>query len=155
MSSRCASRARRKSAAAPRAEPAPPVLKPPPRRILIVDDNVDAALTLAELLTLDGHETHVAHDGPSAVDAARRLSPDVAILDLGLPGFDGYEVARRLRAEPALKGLLLVALSGWVQPDDRTRSRESGFDHHLAKPVQLKSLELVLLNARRDRDRTA
>jgi signal transduction histidine kinase len=141
-------------AALPAAEPAPPVLKPPPCRILIVDDNVDAALTLAELLTLDGHETHVAHDGPSAVDAARRLSPDVAILDLGLPGFDGYEAARRLRAEPALKGLLLVALSGWVQPDGRTLAREAGFDHHFAKPVQLKSLELVLLNAGRDRDRT-
>jgi CheY-like chemotaxis protein/anti-sigma regulatory factor (Ser/Thr protein kinase) len=124
---------------------------PPPRRILVVDDNVDAALTLAELLTLSGHETYVAHDGPSAVDTARRLSPDVAILDLGLPGFDGYEAARRLRAEPSLKGLLLVALSGWVQPDDRMRSREAGFDHHFAKPVPLRSLELVLLEASGDR----
>jgi signal transduction histidine kinase/CheY-like chemotaxis protein len=141
-------------AAAPSAESAPLHGKPPPCRILIVDDNVDAALTLAELLTLDGHETHVAYDGPSAVDAARRLNPDVAILDLGLPGFDGYETARRLRAEPGLKGLLLVALSGWVQPDGRTRSGEAGFDHHFAKPVPLRSLELVLLNARRDRDRT-
>ena len=78
---------------------------------------------------------HVAHDGPSAVDAARRLSPDVAILDIGLPGFDGLEAARRLRAEPALKGILLVALSGWAQPDDRARSLAAGFDHHLAKPV--------------------
>ena len=138
-------------AAAPLATQAPPSAPPPPRRILIVDDNVEAALTLAELLALEGHETHVAHDGPSAVDAARRLSPDVAILDIGLPGFDGLEVARRLRAEPELKGLLLVALSGWVQPDDRARSREAGFDHHLAKPVQLKSLELVLLEAWVDR----
>ena len=135
-------------AAAPPAAQAPPSAPPPPRRILIVDDNVEAALTLAELLALEGHETHVAHDGPSAVDAARRLSPDVAILDIGLPGFDGFEVARRLRAEPELRGLLLVALSGWVQPDDRARSREAGFDHHLAKPVQLTSLELVLLEAR-------
>lgn len=141
--------------AAPVATQAPPSATPPPRRILIVDDNVDAALTLAELLALEGHETHVAHDGPSAVDAARRLSPDVAILDIGLPGFDGLEVARRLRAEPELKGLLLVALSGWVQPDDRARSREAGFDHHLAKPVQLKSLELVLLEAWVDRGRNA
>jgi signal transduction histidine kinase len=133
----------------------PPSASPPPRRVLVVDDNVEAALTLAELLTLEGHETHVAHDGPSAVDAARRLSPDVAILDIGLPGFDGFEVARRLRAEPDLKGLLLVALSGWVQPDDRARSREAGFDHHLAKPVQLKSLELVLLEAWGDRGRTS
>ncbi|HEX7526165.1 MAG TPA: ATP-binding protein, partial [Gaiellaceae bacterium] len=132
---------------------APPSVTPPPRRILVVDDNVEAALTLAELLALEGHETHVAHDGPSAVDAARSLSPDVAILDIGLPGFDGLEVARRLRAEPELRGLLLVALSGWVQPDDRARSREAGFDHHLAKPVQLKSLELVL-EAWGDRGRT-
>src|ERR1035437_2929380 len=144
-----------KDSAAPVATQAPPSATPPPRRILIVDDNVEAALTLAELLALEGHETHVAHDGPSAVDAARRLSPDVAILDIGLPGFDGLEVARRLRAEPELKGLLLVALSGWVQPDDRARSHEAGFDHHLAKPVQLKSLELVLLEAWVDRGRNA
>jgi signal transduction histidine kinase len=141
--------------AAPLAAQAPPSAPPPPRRILVVDDNVEAALSLAELLALEGHETHVAHDGPSAVDAARRLSPDVAILDIGLPGFDGLEVARRLRAEPDLKGLLLVALSGWVQPDDRARSREAGFDHHLAKPVRLKSLELVLLEQWGDRGRNA
>jgi CheY-like chemotaxis protein/two-component sensor histidine kinase len=141
--------------AAPVASQAPPSATPPPRRILIVDDNVEAALTLAELLALEGHETHVAHDGPSAVDAARRLNPDVAILDLGLPGFDGLEAARRLRAEPDLRGLFLVALSGWVQPVDRARSREAGFDHHLAKPVQLKSLELVLLEACGDRGRTS
>jgi signal transduction histidine kinase len=134
---------------------APPSATPPPRRILVVDDNVEAALTLAELLALEGHETHVAHDGPSAVDAARRLSPDIAILDLGLPGFDGLEVARRLRAAPELRGLLLVALSGWVQPDDRARSREAGFDHHLAKPVQLKSLEQVLLEPCGDLGRTS
>ncbi|MFI5198712.1 MAG: ATP-binding protein [Thermoanaerobaculia bacterium] len=132
----------------PPAAQASPRATPPRRRILVVDDNVEAALTLAELLALEGHETHVAHDGPSAVDAARRLSPDVAILDIGLPGFDGLEAARRLRAEPELRGLLLVALSGWVQPDDRARSRAAGFDHHLAKPVQLKNLELVLLDAR-------
>ena len=106
-----------------------------PRRVLVVDDNVDAARTLADLLALDGHEAHVAHDGPSAVEFARRLRPDVAILDIGLPGFSGLEVARRLRADPSLAGLLLVALSGWVQPEDLVRSREAGFDHHLAKPV--------------------
>lgn len=135
----------------PRSPSAP---APPPRRILIVDDNVEAALTLAELLALSGHETHVAHDGPSAVVAARRLSPDVAILDIGLPGFDGLEAARRIRSEPGLGQIVLVALSGWVQPDDRARSREAGFDHHLAKPVQLRSLELVLLDERGGRGRT-
>jgi len=129
----------------PRLEPlASPIAQLLPRRVLVVDDNVEAALTLAELLSLSGHEAHVAHDGPSGVDAARRLSPDVAILDIGLPGFDGLEVARRLRAEPQLSGLVLVAVSGWVQPDDRARSRDAGFDHHLAKPVQFKSLETVL-----------
>ena len=115
----------------PVAPPAPRT----PRRVLVVDDNVDAARTLAELLALDGHEAHVAHDGPSAVEAARRLRPDVAILDIGLPGFSGLEVARRLREDPSVSGLLLVALSGWVQPEDLIRSREAGFDHHLAKPV--------------------
>jgi CheY-like chemotaxis protein len=138
---------------APAAAQASPGVPPPPRRILVVDDNVDAALTLAELLALEGHETHVAHDGPAAVDAARRLRPEVAILDIGLPGFDGFEVARRLRADPALQGTLLVALSGWVQPEDRARSRDAGFDHHLAKPVALRNLEAVLREERRDRGR--
>ena len=118
-----------------------------PRRILVVDDNADAARTLAELLDLDGHETHVAHDGPSAVEAARRLSPDAAIVDIGLPGFSGLEVARRLREDPSLSGLFLVALSGWVQPEDLVRSREAGFDHHLAKPVSVATLERLLARA--------
>ena len=129
----------------------PPELHPPvpeapvkPRRILLVDDNVDAALTLAELLSLDGHEAHVAHDGPSAVEAARRLHPDVAILDIGLPGFSGLDVARRLREDPFLGGLFLVALSGWVQPEDLVRSREAGFDYHLAKPVSVVTLERLI-----------
>ena len=140
--------------AAPPVPEVPPGSPPPPRRILVVDDNVDAALTLAELLRLEGHEVHVAHDGPSAVDAARRLSPDIALLDIGLPGFDGLEAARRLRAEPALKGILLVALSGWAQPDDRARSLAAGFDHHLAKPLLLRTLELALLEASGGRVRT-
>lgn len=125
---------------------APVSTAPPsrPRRILVVDDNVEAALTLAELLALEGHETHVAHDGPSAVAAAGRLRPDVAILDLGLPGFDGFETARRLRARPELEGLFLLALSGWVEPADRARSREAGFDHHVAKPVDLRTLGRLL-----------
>jgi signal transduction histidine kinase/ActR/RegA family two-component response regulator len=118
-----------------------------PRRVLVVDDNVDAARTLAELLTLDGHEAHVAHDGPSAVESARRLRPEVAILDIGLPGFSGLEVARRLREEPSLAGLLLVALSGWVQEEDLARSREAGFDHHLAKPVDVATLERLFAEA--------
>jgi signal transduction histidine kinase len=127
----------------PPARPAPAA----PRRILVVDDNVDAARTLAELLALDGHETHVVHDGPASVEAALRLNPDAAIVDIGLPGFSGLEVARRLRQEPSLAGLFLVALSGWVQPEDRDRSREAGFDHHLAKPVNVTTLERLLARA--------
>ena len=132
----------------------PPEVRPPapaapvvPRRVLVVDDNVDAARILAHLLTLDGHEAHVAHDGPSAVEAARRLRPDVAFLDIGLPGFSGLEVSRRLREDPSLAGLFLVALSGWVQPEDLVRSREAGFDHHLAKPVDVATLERLLARA--------
>jgi signal transduction histidine kinase len=126
-------------------EDLPPVPATPvtPRRVLVVDDNVDAARTLAELLSLDGHEAHVAHDGPSAVEAARRLLPDIAILDIGLPGFSGLEVARRLRADPSVDRVLLVALSGWVQPEDLVRSREAGFDHHLAKPVGARTLAVL------------
>ena len=123
------------------AVPAAPV---PPQRVLVVDDNVDAARILAQLLALDGHEAHLAHDGPSAVEAARRLRPDVVLLDIGLPGFSGLEVARRLREEPSLAGLFLVALSGWVQPEDLVRSREAGFDHHLAKPVDVATLKRLL-----------
>ncbi len=123
--------------------PPVPAIPVTPRRVLVVDDNVDAARTLAELLSLDGHEAHVAHDGPSAVEAARRLHPDIAILDIGLPGFSGLEVARRLRADPSVEGVLLVALSGWVQPEDLVRSREAGFDHHLAKPVGASTLAFL------------
>ncbi|MEO6325496.1 MAG: ATP-binding protein [Thermoanaerobaculia bacterium] len=118
--------------------------QPVRQRILVVDDNVDAALTLAELLELDGHETHVAHDGPAAVEAARSLRPQIVVLDLGLPGFDGLEAARRIRARPDLTGILLIALSGLVQPEDRARSRAAGFDHHLAKPVNVRSLQSLL-----------
>ncbi|CAG0992231.1 two-component system, sensor histidine kinase [Gammaproteobacteria bacterium] len=132
----------------PEARPAAPANPFPRQRVLVVDDNVDAARTLADLLALDGHESHVAHDGPSAVEAAHRLRPDAAILDLGLPGFSGLEVARRLREDPSLSGIFLVALSGWVQPEDLVRSREAGFDHHLAKPVGTATLELLFKLAR-------
>jgi CheY-like chemotaxis protein len=122
-------------------QPPPGVM---PKRVLLVDDNVDAVNTLAELLALDGHETHVAHDGPSAIEAAYRLRPDAAVVDIGLPGFSGLEVAKRLREDPIFSGLYLVALSGWVQPEDLTRSAEAGFDHHLAKPVAVQALEQLL-----------
>jgi signal transduction histidine kinase/DNA-binding response OmpR family regulator len=118
-----------------------------PRRILIVDDNVDAATTLGMLLRLDGHNIRFAHDGQAAVDAAAEFSPDVVLLDIGLPKLDGYEVARRLRARPETEEALLVAVSGYGQEEDRRRSKEAGFDHHLTKPVDFSVLRQVLPKA--------
>ena len=105
------------------------------RRILVVDDNIDAAESLALMLGYLGHETIVAHDGPSTLEAAAAFQPELVLLDIGLPGLDGYEVARRLRAERTLRGAILVALTGYGQEEDRRRARRAGFDHHLTKPV--------------------
>jgi CheY-like chemotaxis protein len=113
-------------------------------RVLLVDDNVDAAESLAMLLRLWGHEVAVAHDGPAALRAAAAQRPQVALLDIGLPGMDGHEVARRLRSQPGLGPVVLVALTGWGQDEDRRRSQEAGFDHHLTKPVELSALRELL-----------
>jgi PAS domain S-box-containing protein len=116
----------------------PPHLEGPPvvrRRVLIVDDNRDAADWLATLLSLSGHDTHVALDGVEAVKAAERLRPDVVLLDIGLPRIDGYEVCRRIRQQPWGRDLVIVALTGWGQEEDRQKSREAGFNTHLVKPV--------------------
>lgn len=120
------------TAAAPQAELSASAVIP--RRVLVVDDNADAAETLAALLRLDGHDTRVCHDGPTALDAAAQFSPEVVFLDIGMPGIDGIEVARRLRQSPD-NGALLVAVTGWGQASDRQRTAEAGFDHHLVKPV--------------------
>ena len=104
-------------------------------RVLVVDDNVDAAESLASLLELWGHEAHALHDGPSVVPAVTRLRPDVVLLDIGLPGLDGYEVARELRALDGHPVRLLAAITGYGQPEDRRRSAAAGFDVHLTKPV--------------------
>jgi signal transduction histidine kinase len=114
------------------------------RRVLVVDDNVDAADSLALLLRLGGHEVATAQDGPAAIEAARRQPPEVVFLDIGLPGMDGYEVARRLRADPATAGTRLVALTGWGADEDRRRSHDAGFDLHLTKPVEAEAIERVL-----------
>ncbi|MFO0575140.1 MAG: PAS domain S-box protein [Polyangia bacterium] len=114
------------------------------RRILIVDDNTDAAETLQVLLELDGHETSLAHDGPTALRLAAELVPDAVLLDIGLPGLDGYVVAERLRARPELKSALLIALTGYGQEEDRRRSALSGFDLHLVKPVDVSALRALL-----------
>ena len=105
------------------------------RRILIVDDSEDGAESLSMLLQLAGHETHIAHDGRAAIEAAERLRPDAILLDIGLPIMNGYEVCSHLRRQPWGKSLVLVALTGWGQEEDRHRSKEAGFDAHMVKPV--------------------
>ena len=104
-------------------------------RVLIVDDNVDAADSLAHFLKIAGYQTRVAYDGRTAVEMAEILEPAVVLLDLGLPHLNGHEVARRLRALPWGRTAGLIALTGWGQEDDVQRSRQSGFDEHLTKPV--------------------
>jgi len=121
---------------------------PPSRRVLVVDDNVDAAESLAMVLRLEGHDVEVAHSGPSALAAARIRPPEWVLLDIGMPGMDGYEVARTLRVEPGLENVTLVALTGWGQEEDRQRSKQAGFDHHLTKPVEPSTLQAVLSERR-------
>jgi signal transduction histidine kinase/ActR/RegA family two-component response regulator len=111
-----------------------------PRRVLVVDDNRDSADTLGELLALWGHDVAVAHDGPGALEVAEARHPEVVLLDIGLPGVDGYEVARRIRASAQGNEPLLIALTGLGQEGDRRKSVEAGFDHHLAKPVDPEAL---------------
>jgi signal transduction histidine kinase len=106
-----------------------------PYRILVVDDNPDARDSLADLLRLTGHEVRTAQTGPKAIDVARLWPPDIALLDIGLPGMDGYELAGHLRAEPYGESLLLIALTGYGQDEDRRRTKQAGFDHHLTKPA--------------------
>jgi CheY-like chemotaxis protein/two-component sensor histidine kinase len=115
-------------------------------RVLVVEDNVDAAESLAALLRLWGHDVRVVHDGLKAIDEARRQHPEVVLLDIGLPGLDGYQVAKRLREDAQLDGTLLVAMTGYGQPDDRRRSREAGIHHHFVKPVEPFVLRTLLAN---------
>jgi len=117
-------------------------------RVLIVDDNSDAAETLASALRLQGMAVEVAHDGPQALKAAPDFRPNVALLDIGLPVMDGYELARRLRwaasRDPLAPQLTLIALTGYGEQSDRERSREAGFVHHLVKPVDLEALMALI-----------
>jgi CheY-like chemotaxis protein len=114
------------------------------RRILVVDDNTDAARSLATLLKLRGHEVQVAFGGREALAAARAEPPELIFLDIGMPDMDGYEVARQLRAEFDGEAMGLVALTGWGTEQDRNRSTEAGFDFHLTKPVDLAAVEEVI-----------
>jgi signal transduction histidine kinase/CheY-like chemotaxis protein len=117
-------------------------------RVLVVDDNIDAAHGLAMLLRLLGHAVEVAQDGATALAIAQNWLPEIVLLDIGLPGMDGYEVARRLRQQPAMHDALLVALTGYGQEEDRRRSHEAGFDQHLVKPVDTNALQELLARAK-------
>jgi CheY-like chemotaxis protein len=113
-----------------------------PLRIVVADDNIDAALTLAALLGLQGHDVRTAHDGMQALDEVMRFEPHVVILDIGMPGMNGYKVAATLRESDS--DVLLIAVTGWGQEEDRHRSKAAGFDHHLVKPVDFTILSELL-----------
>jgi CheY-like chemotaxis protein len=113
-------------------------------RVLIVDDNRDSADSLAMLLRLTGHQTHVSYDGLAGLEAAEKFQPEVALLDIGLPKLNGYEVCRRIRQQPWGKTMLLVALTGWGHAEDRKTSSAAGFDAHLVKPVEYEALKKLL-----------
>jgi PAS domain S-box-containing protein len=133
----------------PAAETPPPVAEQPaaplpPRRVLVVDDNVDAADSLAMLLRLEGQQVMAAYDGPTALAQAEATPPAIAFIDLGMPKMDGFELARAFQSLPALRGVMLVALTGWGQPEDRQRTAEAGFHHHLVKPLDMQTLRRFL-----------
>ena len=113
------------------------------RRILVADDNNDAAESLAMLLRLEGHEVETVEDGEKAVQAFDRIAPDVVLLDIGMPLLSGYDVSSRLRARKSRA--LLVAITGWGQAQDRAKSAKAGFDHHLSKPVDFQELSAPLV----------
>jgi len=114
------------------------------RRVLVVDDNRDSAESLAALLGMLGHEVDQAYDGPAALETARTRFPDLVLLDIGMPGMSGHEVARRIRAEPALVGTTLIALTGYGTAEDRHESRAAGFDGHLVKPIDFEALQRII-----------
>ena len=134
----------RLSSAGAAASPREPVSGGGRRRLLVIDDNVDSAESLAMLLSLAGHETHVASNGPDGLAQADALRPDAVLLDLGMPGLSGFEVCRRLRREPWARAIPIIAITGWGQADDRQRSKEAGFDGHLVKPVVFGELTSLL-----------
>ena len=116
----------------------------PPRRILVVDDNRDAGETLGALLSELGATVSVVDNGASAMEMLDTFNPDAALVDIGMPGMDGYEVSRRIRATSEHRGIMLIALTGWGQEDDQQRSRNAGFDHHLVKPPSMKKLRALM-----------
>jgi PAS domain S-box-containing protein len=127
--------------AVPAAQPQPGRALAPPRRVLVIDDNNDAANALRLLLENDGHEVKVAHDGVSGLELAREYRPDYLLLDIGLPRLSGYEIAASVRSDPRLSGTTIVAITGYGQLHDRARTAAVGFDHHLTKPVEFSALQ--------------
>lgn len=117
---------------------------PSGRRVLVVDDNIDSADSLAMLLRLSGYDVRLAYDGPTAIVSARDFAPEIVLLDIGLPSMNGYEVARHLRTQPATEEILLVAVSGYGQDEDRQQALQAGFNHHLTKPIDYLALEKIL-----------
>lgn len=113
-------------------------------RILIVDDNRDGADSMAMMLKMMGHQISTAYDGEDAVETAARVAPDVILLDIGLPKLNGYEACRRIRSTRAGKDMVIIAQTGWGQEEDRQRTRDAGFDHHLVKPVEAQDLLKLL-----------
>jgi DNA-binding response OmpR family regulator len=113
-------------------------------RVLVVDDNLDAAATLGMLLRMAGHDARTAHDGLEALSVASGFRPHVVILDIGLPKLNGYDAARRIREQTWGKGAVLIAMTGWGQEGDRHRSKAAGFDHHMVKPVNPTALMKLL-----------
>ena len=114
-------------------------------RVLVVDDNIDSADSIAMLLQVSGHDVRVAYSGPDALETAAEYQPDIVLLDIGLPGIDGYEVARRLRSHAQLERVKLIAVTGYGQEADRLHSQEAGFDYHLVKPVDAQKLQDLLV----------
>lgn len=120
-----------------------------PRRILIADDNHDAADSLSMLFKLSGHDVFVAHTGAQALVAADQYRPDVALIDIGMPEMDGYEVARRIREEAWGAQIMLIAVTGWGEAEDKRLALAAGFDRHMTKPIDPEELERLLQNPQR------
>ncbi|MEO8629323.1 MAG: response regulator [Betaproteobacteria bacterium] len=118
------------------------------RRVLVVDDNADAAESIGTLLEIFGHSVQIAGDGEGALKRAREFQPEAIVLDIGLPGIDGYEVARRLRERPEMQNTIMLAVSGYGRPDDVKRALDAGFDHHLVKPADPDAIHHLLMSSR-------
>jgi CheY-like chemotaxis protein len=123
--------------------------------VLVVDDNSDALKTLSMLVKLMGHDVCEAHDGVEAVELAEQYAPGVVLMDIGMPNLNGYDAAQQIRREPWGRDMLLIATTGWGQAEDRRRTKDAGFDHHLVKPIDHAKLSELLALAPRERPQTA